>query len=80
VSLDGFGAAVIRQYLQAGVVDEMHLAISPVVLGAGESLFKDVNLPALGYAVAERRFGENTMHVIIRKSTGAPGSSRRRGG
>jgi dihydrofolate reductase len=64
----GGGAAVIRQYLQAGLIDEMHLAISPVILGAGESLFKDVNLPALGYAVAEKRFGENAMHVTLRKS------------
>jgi len=63
----GGGAAVIRQYLQARLIDELHLAVSPVVLGAGESLFKDVNLPALGYAVAEKRFGENALHVIIRK-------------
>jgi dihydrofolate reductase len=63
----GGGAAVIRQYLQAGLLDELHLAISPVVLGAGEPLFTDVNLPALGYAVAEKRFGENAMHVIIKK-------------
>jgi len=63
----GGGAAVIRQYLQAGLIDEMHLAISPVILGAGESLFADVNLPALGYAVAEKRFGENAMHVTLRK-------------
>jgi len=63
----GGGAAVIRQYLQAGLVDEMHLAISPVILGAGESPFTGVNLPALGYAVAESRFGENAMHVTLRK-------------
>jgi dihydrofolate reductase len=63
----GGGAAVIRQYLQAGLVDEMHLAIGPVILGAGESLFRDVNLPALGYAVAGTRFGENAMHVTLRK-------------
>jgi dihydrofolate reductase len=63
----GGGAAVIRQYLQAGLIDEMHLAISPVILGAGESLFTDVNLPALGYAIAEKRFGESAMHVTIRK-------------
>ena len=63
----GGGAAVIRQYLQAGLIDEMHLAISPVILGAGESLFTDVNLPALGYTIAEKCFGENAMHVTIRK-------------
>jgi hypothetical protein len=44
----------------------MHLAISPLILGAGESLFQDLNLPALGYAVAEKRLGENAMHVTLR--------------
>ncbi len=63
----GGGAATIRHYLQAGLIDELHLAISPVVLGAGEAPLAGVNLPALGYYVAERKFGENAMHVFIRK-------------
>ena len=63
----GGGAATIRQYLQAGLIDEMHLAISPVLLGAGEAPLAGVNLPALGYKVVEQRFGENAMHVFIHK-------------
>src|SRR6187549_1550859 len=49
----GGGAATIRQYLEAGLVDEMHLAYSPVLLGRGEPLFTGLDLPALGFAVAE---------------------------
>ena len=47
----GGRAATIRQYLQAGLLDEMHLAISPVLLGQGESLLAGIDLPALGYRV-----------------------------
>ena len=47
------GASTIRQYLLAGAIDEMHLALSPVVLGRGESLFAGVDLPGLGYRVTE---------------------------
>ena len=43
----------IRQYLQAGLVDELHVAISPVLLGRGESLFADLDLLKLGYQCAE---------------------------
>jgi dihydrofolate reductase len=63
----GGGAATVRQYLEAGLVDEAHLAVSPVLLGAGESPFNGLNLPALGYEVADRKFGENAMHVFLRK-------------
>jgi dihydrofolate reductase len=63
----GGGAQTIRQYLQAGLIDELRLAVVPVVLGEGESLFAGINLPALGYKVAEKVFGENAMHVTIRK-------------
>jgi dihydrofolate reductase len=63
----GGGAETIRQYLQAGLIDEMHLAVSPVLLGAGEAPLAGLNLPALGYKVADRRFGENAMHLFIRR-------------
>ncbi|MGE7136795.1 dihydrofolate reductase family protein [Luteibacter sp. NPDC031894] len=63
----GGGAATIRQYLQAGAIDEMHLAISPVVLGRGESLFAGIDLLALGYTVTEQTQGEQAMHVVLRK-------------
>src|ERR1700681_2180974 len=49
----GGGVATVRQYLVAGVIDELHLAIAPVVLGRGESLFAGIDLPALGYFVTE---------------------------
>jgi dihydrofolate reductase len=45
----GGGAATIRQYLQAGLLDEMHLAMSPILLGQGEPLFEGIELTALGY-------------------------------
>ena len=46
----GGGVATVRQYLQAGLVDELHLALRPVLLGAGEPLFAGLDLRALGYA------------------------------
>ena len=61
----GGGAATIRQYLEAGLIDELHLAVAPVLLGGGESLFAGLDLPALGYEVRELAAGEKAMHVII---------------
>ena len=61
----GGGAATIRQYLAAGAIDEMHLAVSPVVLGTGEPLFTGMNLPALGYAITEQAQGEHAMHIVL---------------
>ena len=61
----GGGAATIRQYLEAGLIDELHLAIAPVLLGRGEPLFQGLDLPALGYAVAGHVPGEKATHVTI---------------
>ena len=61
----GGGAATIRQYLQARLIDEMHIAISPVMLGEGEPLFAGIDLPALGYRVKEHVASEKAMHLII---------------
>jgi len=61
----GGGVATIRQYLRAGLVDEMHLAVSPVLLGTGESLLGGMDLPNLGYACAERVAGEGATHYVI---------------
>jgi dihydrofolate reductase len=61
----GGGAATIRQYLRAKLIDEMHLAISPVVLGSGEHLLQGIDLPALGYGVIEHKTSEAVMHVVI---------------
>src|SRR5437016_12972776 len=49
----GGGAATVRQYLQARLIDEMHVAIAPILLGSGEALFRGMDLPALGYAGTE---------------------------
>lgn len=63
----GGGPNVIRQYLQAGLIDELHLAISPVLLGRGESLFAGLDLPALGYECAEFVGSEAATHVVLRR-------------
>ncbi|MGA8428938.1 MAG: dihydrofolate reductase family protein [Candidatus Sulfotelmatobacter sp.] len=63
----GGGASVIRQYLLAGQIDEMHLAMSPVLLGEGENLFSGIDLAKLGFAVDKTVAGENTTHVLLRK-------------
>jgi dihydrofolate reductase len=63
----GGGVATIRQYLRAGLIDEMHLAISPVLLGSGEHLLAGINLPELGYRCAEHVATENATHVVIAK-------------
>jgi dihydrofolate reductase len=67
----GGGAATIRQYLRARLVDELHLAVSPVLLGSGESLLEGVDLPALGYRVAEHVPGPAAMHVMIQRARSA---------
>ena len=64
----GGGAATIRQYLAAGLIDEMHFAIAPVLLGQGEPLFAGLDLPALGYEVSEHVPGEAATHVVITRS------------
>lgn len=61
----GGGVSTVRQCLQAGVVDEMHLAISPIVLGRGEALLAGIDLSALGLAVREHTASENALHVML---------------
>ncbi len=63
----GGGAATVRQYLQAGLIDDMHLAVRPVLLGAGEPVLHGIDLRSLGYECAEHVAGERAMHVFIRK-------------
>jgi dihydrofolate reductase len=62
----GGGAATIRQYLHEGLIDELHLAISPVLLGRGESLFAGLDLRALGYACVEFVGSDKATHVVLR--------------
>ena len=64
----GGGVATIRQYLQARLIDEMHLAISPVVLGSGEHLLSGMDLPALGYKLTEHVPTAGATHVVFTKS------------
>ncbi len=63
----GGGVSVIRQYLSAGHIDEMHLAVSPVLLGEGEQLFSGINLHQLGFTPVRTVPGENATHVFIKK-------------
>jgi dihydrofolate reductase len=65
----GGGVATIRQYLRARLVDEMHLAVSPVVLGSGEHLLAGLDLLALGYRVVEHVASEAAMHVVLAQSS-----------
>src|SRR5262249_40095982 len=72
----GGGASVIRQYLKAGLIDEMHVAVSPVLLGQGvvgqgESLFEGLNLAALGCTVKEHVTSDAAMHLVVGRSPSA---------
>jgi len=64
----GGGAATIRQYVQAGYVDEMHLVFSPVVLGSGEPLLAGLDLPSLRYRVVEHAMSNSAMHVRLERA------------
>jgi dihydrofolate reductase len=63
----GGGVSTIRQYLQAGLIDEMHLALSPTLLGEGEALFAGLDLTKLGYRVSEQTFGERATHFVLKR-------------
>jgi dihydrofolate reductase len=64
----GGGVGTLRAYLQAGLIDEMHLAQSPVLLGSGEALFPGLDLPALGFRCVERVATEKTTHVVLKRT------------
>lgn len=63
----GGGASTIQQYLRAGLIDEMHLAISPVLLGRGERLLENVDLRTLGYACTHHVASEKATHVVLQR-------------
>src|SRR5690349_17797014 len=63
----GGGAATIRQYLRAGLLDELHLAQSPSLLGAGERLFDGIDMHALGYRCTAREATPHATHVVLAK-------------
>ena len=64
----GGGVATIQQYLRAGLVDELHVAISPVLLGSGEQLFRDIELKSLGYRCVEHVASPKATHVCLGSS------------
>lgn len=63
----GGGVATVREYLREALVDEMHLALSPMLLGCGESLLQGLDLHALGYRCVEHVGGEQATHVVLRQ-------------
>lgn len=62
----GGGVSTVRQFLEAGYVDEMHLAFSPVFLGSGEHLFAGIDLPKLGFTNVETVYSKEATHVVMR--------------
>jgi dihydrofolate reductase len=64
----GGGVSTVRQYLQARSIDELHFALSPVFLGAGENVWNGLDLPRLGYECAEVIHGERATHLTVRRS------------
>jgi len=64
----GGGVSTVRQYLTAGLIDDLHLAVRPVLLGEGENLFQGIDLRALGYRVVNHVAGERAMHVFIERT------------
>lgn len=65
----GGGVSTIRQYLEAGLVDEMHFTVSPRLLGKGEHLLSGIDLPALGYDQVKQVATQKTTHYVISKSS-----------
>lgn len=63
----GGGVSTVRQYLLAGLIDELHIAISPVLLGSGESLLGGIDLVALGYRCVEHVPSEHATHLVLKK-------------
>ncbi len=63
----GGGASTIQQYLREGLIDELHIAISPVILGSGERLFDEVDLRKSGYECVRFEASEKATHIIIQR-------------
>ena len=64
----GGGASTVRQYLTAGLVDEIHLAVAPVLLGQGEQLLHGIDLPGLGFKVVEKSATEHALHIVLSRA------------
>jgi hypothetical protein len=65
----GGGVATLREYLQAGLIDEMHLAVAPILLGAGEHLLAGLDLPALGYRCTDSVPSAKAVHYILARTS-----------
>ena len=65
----GGGVTAIRQFLEAKLIDSMHLAVRPILLGEGEELWHGLDMRALGYEVTDHVPGERAMHLFIQKRT-----------
>jgi len=65
----GGGVATIQQYLRAKLIDQMHLAFRPILMGSGENLFAGVDMSALGYECTEHVATEHAMHVLLTRNT-----------
>lgn len=63
----GGGVQVVRDYLKAGLIDELHLVFSPVFLGSGESLFSDIDMHQLGFSVTEKVDTADVTHIVLSK-------------
>jgi len=63
----GGGASTIQQYLRDGLIDELHIAISPILLGSGERLFDGVDMVAQGYRCVEHVASEKATHIVLRR-------------
>ncbi len=63
----GGGVSTVRQYLQAGLIDEMHLVISPILLGQGEAFFAGIDLNAAGFRTTRQVGTQNALHVVLTK-------------
>ena len=63
----GGGVATIRDYLRAGLVDEMHLAVAPILLGSGENLLSGIDIPKLGYRCTEHVPTDAATHIVLAK-------------
>jgi dihydrofolate reductase len=63
----GGGAGTIREYLEADLIDEMHIAVAPILLGSGEPLFAGLDLPARGFEVVEHAASDLATHYVLRR-------------
>ena len=64
----GGGVKTIREYLNAGLIDELHLVFSPVFLGSGENLFSGIDMPKLGFSVTKKEETEDATHIILSRA------------